>query len=259
LKIAVTGKGGVGKTFIASTLARLFEKNNYKVIAVDADPDMNLSCALGIEEEITPIAKMEDLIEERTGAKVGGYGGVFKINPKVDDIVDRYSYRVGNIYLLAMGTVEQGGEGCVCPASVLLRRLLRHLILKRDEVVIMDMEAGIEHLGRKTTESVDVMLVVVEPSKKSILTAKRIKKLARDLGIPRIYAVVNKVKDDLDREKFREVFEKEVGIPILKFLPYSEDVVHMDMDGKPLDLDTPIGREMEDLFRKIVEVVHGKR
>ena len=123
----------------------------------------------------------------------------------------------------------------------------------------MDMEAGIEHLGRKTTESVDVMLVVVEPSKKAILTAKRIKKLAKDLGIPRIYAVINKVREDMDREKFKEIFEKEVGIPILKFLPYSEDVVNMDMSGKPLDLDTPIGREMEDLFRKIVEVVHGKR
>jgi len=259
LKIAVTGKGGVGKTFIASTLARIFEKNNYKVIAVDADPDMNLSCALGIEGEITPISKMEDLIEERTGGKVGSYGGVFKINPKVEDIVDRYSYKVGNIHLLAMGTVEQGGEGCVCPASVLLRRLLRHLILKRDEVVIMDMEAGIEHLGRKTTEHVDVMLVVVEPSKKAILTAKRIKKLAKDLGIPRVYAVVNKIRGDMDREKFRGIFEKEVRIPILKFLPYSEDVIDVDMMGKPLDLNTPIGREMEDLFRRIVEVVHGEK
>jgi len=259
LKIAISGKGGVGKTFIASTLARLFEKSNYKVIAVDADPDMNLACALGIEEEITPISKREDLIEERTGAKVGEYGSIFKINPKVDDIIDKYSYKIGNIYLLAMGTIEQGGEGCVCPASVLLRRLLRHLILKRDEVVIMDMEAGIEHLGRKTTENVDMMLVVVEPSKKATLTAKRIKKLAEDLGIPRIYAVVNKVRENINSEKFKEIFEEEVGIPILKFLPYSEDVVYMDLKGKPVDLNSPIGREMEILFKKIVEVVHGEK
>ncbi|HIP16575.1 MAG TPA: carbon monoxide dehydrogenase [Methanothermococcus okinawensis] len=259
MKIAISGKGGVGKTFIASTLARLFEKSNYKVIAVDADPDMNLACALGIEEEITPISKREDLIEERTGAKVGEYGSIFKINPKVDDIIDKYSYKIGNIYLLAMGTIEQGGEGCVCPASVLLRRLLRHLILKRDEVVIMDMEAGIEHLGRKTTENVDMMLVVVEPSKKATLTAKRIKKLAEDLGIPRIYAVVNKVRENINSEKFKEIFEEEVGIPILKFLPYSEDVVYMDLKGKPVDLNSPIGREMEILFKKIVEVVHGEK
>ncbi|WP_292459555.1 AAA family ATPase [Methanothermococcus sp.] len=254
MKIAITGKGGVGKTFISSTLARLFEKNGYKVIAVDADPDMNLACALGIDEEITPLSKMGELIEERTGAKVGEYGSVFKINPKVDDIVEKYSYRAGkgNIYLLVMGTIEQGGGGCVCPASVLLRRLLRHLILKRNEVVIMDMEAGIEHLGRKTTENVDLMIVVVEPSKKSMLTAKRIKKLAYDINISNIYAVVNKIKDNMEKETFGKIFEEEVGIPILAYIPYSNEVSSSDLIGKPIDLNSNVGKELEKLFNKII-------
>ena len=256
MKIAITGKGGVGKTFISSTLARLFEKNGYKVIAVDADPDMNLACALGIDEEITPLSKMDDLIEERTGAKVGEYGSVFKINPKVDDIVENYSYRAGNgnIHLLVMGTIEQGGGGCVCPASVLLRRLLRHLILKRNEVVIMDMEAGIEHLGRKTTENVDLMIVVIEPSKKSLLTAKRIKKLANDINISNLYAVVNKIKNDEEKETFGKRFEKEVNIPIIGYIPYSDEVSSSDLLGKPIDLNSDVGKEVERLFNEIINI-----
>ncbi|AEH07330.1 ATP-binding protein [Methanothermococcus okinawensis] len=255
MKIAITGKGGVGKTFISSSLARLFEKNGYKVIAVDADPDMNLACALGIDEDIVPLSKMEELIAERTGAKVGEYGAVFKINPKVDDIVEKYAYKTenGNIHLLVMGTIEQGGGGCVCPASVLLRRLLRHLVLKRNEVVIMDMEAGIEHLGRKTTENVDIMIVVVEPSKKSLLTAKRIKKLANDINIKNLYAVVNKIKNNNEKETFTRIFEKEVNIPIIGYIPYSEEVSSSDLVGKPVGLDSNVGKEVEKLYNKIVE------
>ncbi|MDK2790826.1 MAG: dehydrogenase maturation factor [Methanothermococcus sp.] len=253
MKIAITGKGGVGKTFLSATLARLFEKNNYKVIAVDADPDMNLGCALGIDEEITPLSKMDDLIEERTGARVGEYGSVFKINPKVDDILDKYSYTKGNISLLVMGTVEKGGGGCVCPATVLLRRLLKHLVTKRDEVVILDMEAGIEHLGRKVTENVDLMIVVVEPSKKSILTAERIKKLANDIGVTNLKVVVNKVKNKEEKEIFKEIFEKEVGIPILGFVSYNDEVSKCDLVGKPIDLSSKPGREIEDIFKHIIE------
>ena len=256
MKIAITGKGGVGKTFLSSTLARLFEKNGYKVIAVDADPDMNLGCALGIDDEITPLSKMNDLIEERTGARVGEYGSVFKMNPKVDDIVEKYAYKKGNIYLLTMGTVEQGGGGCVCPASVLLRRLLRHLIVKRNEVVILDMEAGIEHLGRKTTENVDLMIVVVEPSKKSLLTAKRIKKLANDINIPRLCAIVNKVKNDKEKETFKKIFEDEVGIPIIGYIPYSDEVSFCDLKGVPLNLDSDTGKEIEKIYCNILSIIN---
>jgi CO dehydrogenase maturation factor len=256
MKIAITGKGGVGKTFLSSALIRLFDNQNYKVIAVDADPDMNLGCALGVDDEITPLSKMDDLIKERTGASVGEYGAVFKLNPKVDDIVEKYGCKIGdNIYLLTMGTVEQGGGGCVCPASVLLRRLLRHLIVKRNEVVILDMEAGIEHLGRKTTENVDLMIVVVEPSKKSILTAKRIKKLADDLNIPRVYAVVNKLKTDEDAKLFEKIFKDEVGIQIIGYIPYSDEVSVCDLKGVPISLDSNVGRKIEKIYENILKIL----
>ncbi len=241
----------MGKTFLSSTLARLFEGDGYKVIAVDADPDMNLACALGIDEDVTPLSKMDDLIEERTGARVGEYGSVFKINPKVDDIVEKYALKKGNIYLLTMGTIEKGGSGCVCPASVLLRRLLRHLIIKRDEVVILDMEAGIEHLGRKTTENVDLMIVVVEPTKKSILTAKRIKKLAKDINIQRLYAVVNKVKNNKEKEIFKKTFEKDVEIPVIGYISYSDEVTYSDLTGKPINLDSNAGKDIKKIYSVI--------
>jgi CO dehydrogenase maturation factor len=254
MKIAITGKGGVGKTFISATLSRLFEKDNYRVVAVDADPDMNLACALGIDEEIIPLSKMDDLIEERTGAKVGEYGSVFKINPKVSDIVEKYAHKVNNINLIVMGTIEKGGDGCVCPASVLLRRLLRHLILKTDEVVILDMEAGIEHLGRKTTENVDLMIVVVEPSKKSLLTANRIKKLAKDIGVSNLYCIVNKIKNNEEKEEFKKIFNEQVNIPIIGYIPYSEEVSKCDLQGAPLDLNSKVGKDIKKIYENIKKI-----
>ncbi len=254
MKIAITGKGGVGKTFISSNLCRLFSNDNYKVIAVDADPDMNLACALGIDEEIMPLSEMHQLIEERTGAKVGGYGEVFKINPVVSDIVDKYGYKVNeNIRLITMGTIEKGGDGCVCPASVLLRRLMRHLILKTNEVVILDMEAGIEHLGRKTTENVDLMVVVVEPSKKSLLTANRIKKLAEDIGIKNICCIVNKVKNERELNNFKKIFSENVNIPILGYISYSNEVSTCDLNGTMINLDSNVGKELLKIYTKIKE------
>ena len=236
MKIAITGKGGVGKTTLSGTLAFIFSQR-YKVFAIDADPDMNLSSSLGIKEPITPISKMKDLIKERTGAESGSsFGEVFKMNPKISDLPESLSTNYdnkGNLKLLVMGTVDKGGEGCVCPASVLLKALMRNLILKKDEIVILDMEAGIEHLGRKTAEAVDLMIIVVEPGLKSLETAERIKRLATDIGIPKIACVINKVSNETE-ENFVVKKLKEMGLKVIGSIPRDDDVIKADMEGKPL-------------------------
>jgi CO dehydrogenase maturation factor len=194
IKIAISGKGGVGKTTLSGTLARLFARNGYDVLAIDADPSMNLASALGIETGPKPLTEYKELIDERAG----GPAGVFKLNPKVDDIVEKFGV-VGpdNVKLLVLGTIERGGSGCMCPASSFLKALMRHVILKINSVVILDMEAGIEHLGRGTTKGIDYMIIVIEPGARSIDTAGRIAELGRQIGISKFGVVINKAGNEV--------------------------------------------------------------
>ncbi len=196
MKIAITGKGGTGKTSIAAGLSILFKNQGKKVIAIDADPDANLATALGIAERPTPIAELKKIILERTG-EVGAF---FKLNPKVDDVPDKYSKLHSGIRLIEMGTVKKGGAGCVCPESAFLKALLSHIFLNRDEVVIVDMEAGIEHLGRGTAQAVDKFIVVIEPNQTSLDTAKKIENLAENLKIKEISIVANKIASKEDKK-----------------------------------------------------------
>ncbi len=230
-KIAVTGKGGVGKTTVTSLLGYVYAQQGRKVTVIDADPSPNLASALGFPPElvaqITPIAEMDELIEERTGAKPGGVGGWFKMNPRVDDIPERFSAEYRGIRLLQLGAVKKGGGGCICPESVLLRSLVTHLLLDRpSEEVIMDMEAGVEHLGRATAQAVDAFLIVVEPGRRSLQTAEMIHRLAKDIGIPRLFLVGNTVRDERDCQFIRD---HGPDLPILGFLSHSPEAIEADM------------------------------
>jgi len=232
MKIAITGKGGVGKTTLAAVLSHLFASDGKRVIAVDADPDANLAQALGIKpadiENIKPIAEMGELIEERTGAQPGKTGGIFKLNPRVDDLPEDFGFRINNIILLIMGRSKAAASGCYCPEHIFLKRLLKHLLVERDEVVIVDMEAGIEHLTRGTAEAVDAFIVVVEPGQRSIQTAGTVKELAKGLGVKKVFVVANKVRNDADLQFLKEHIE---GMELLGTIRFRQSVMDADVKG----------------------------
>ncbi|MDX9714941.1 MAG: carbon monoxide dehydrogenase accessory protein CooC [Dissulfurispiraceae bacterium] len=255
MKLAITGKGGVGKTTLSAVLSHLFVQDGRKVIAVDADPDANLAQALGMTpseiESIKPISDMADLIEERTGARPGSSAKVFRINPKVDDIPEGFGHKVNGVTLLIMGKSKLAGSGCYCPENVFLKRLLKHLVLERDEVVIVDMEAGIEHLTRGTSEAVDAMIVVVEPGKRSVQTAHAVKDLAAQMGVKNIFVVVNKVRGDEDIAFIgKELFD----MNILGHIKLDTSLMDADLHGEP-----PFARDSDavESIKQIKTALHN--
>jgi CO dehydrogenase maturation factor len=254
LKIAVGGKGGVGKTTITSLIARSIAALNKdkKVIAIDADPVANLAAGLGIDEStpITPVSELSQLIYERTGAKPGTTGGFFTLNPKVDDIPDRFSIEKDGVKLLVMGTVKKGGSGCICPEATMLKALMNHLVLARNEVVVMDMEAGIEHLGRATSGSVDALIVVVNPGKRSRVAADKIRQLGRDIGIKNIVVIGNRIKSEADKIMIQESMP---DYTILGFIPETDEIVTADRNGKrPFDDVSRIPEELKEITQKLL-------
>ncbi|HUH65521.1 MAG TPA: AAA family ATPase [Syntrophales bacterium] len=251
MKLAISGKGGSGKTTLAAALALLIAREGRKVLAVDADPDANLATALGIpsseQEKIVPISREAALIEERTGAEVKQYSQIFKLNPEVSDIAERFAYRHRGVALLILGAVPRGGEGCACPESTLLRALVTDLVLYKDDALVMDMEAGVEHLGRATASGVDSMMIVVEPGQRSIDSTKRILRLALDIGLKDIRLIANKVAGPADEKFLREAFPEN---RFMGFIPYREEFRHGDRDGHSVLDDLP-----RDLIRCFLDVL----
>ena len=248
MKLAVSGKGGVGKTTFSALLIRTLSDMGKKVLAIDADPDANLAAALGVSDadRITPIAEMKEMIFERTGAQPGSIGGFFKLNPKVDDLPDTLSVKKDNIKLMRLGSVKKGGGGCLCPESTLLKALVMHIVLARDEVVVMDMEAGIEHLGRATAKAVDKLIVVVEPGRRSIDTAAHIRKLASEIHLQQIAVVGNKIRSPKDEAFIRQHLS---DFEILGFLPYADALIEADLNGQsPYDVDSPARAQVKQMM-----------
>ena len=251
MKLAVSGKGGVGKTTFSSLLIRALNETGKHVLAIDADPDANLAAALGIADadKITPISEMKDLIFERTEAKPGTIGGFFKLNPKVDDLPDALSQKLENIKFMRLGEVKKGGGGCICPESTLLKALVTHIVLARDEVVVMDMEAGIEHFGRATASAVDKLIVVVEPGRRSIETANNIKRLAGDIGLSQLFLVGNKIRGDEDADYLKQHLP---GFDFLGFLPYDNALIEADLKGiSPFEVDTKAISLIKEMLQKL--------
>ena len=241
MKLAVTGKGGVGKSTLTALMARVLRDQGWKVLLVDADPDMNLACILNVpdQESITPIVDLKELIAARTGTKVGEPAPFFTMNPKVDDIPEQYWVERQGVRLLVMGTVSRGGGGCACPENAFLKQLLSYLLVAGTEAVIVDMEAGIEHLGRGTAMGVESMVVVVEPSRSSLETALRIERLALDIGIRKLNFIGNKTRSAGDREFIRRGLGER---GLLGCVDYAEEIRDLntreasllDLQGRPL-------------------------
>ncbi len=255
MKIAVSGKGGVGKTTLTASLAKLLTDDGRKVIAIDADPDTNLAAALGVKDadKIIPLVELKELVRERTGSTSDEFGKFFKLNPTVSDLPEKYSISSDGIRLMTLGTIKRGGSGCACPEGVMLKALLNHLILQRDEVVIVDMEAGIEHLGRASIRAVTGLIVVVEPGKRSIQTAFQVKKLATDLGIKKIYAVGNKVMNDTHSEFIKKELK---DIPLLGTISYNTKLIDSDLQGKAAYCDNEqLLSEVDKILMRLKECI----
>ncbi len=254
MKLAISGKGGVGKSTVSAALALMMARGGANVLALDADPDANLASALGLSADerraIVPISRQVALIEERTGAKVKQYGQIFKLNPQVSDIADNFATVHKGVALIVLGAIEKGGSGCACPESVLIKALVSDLVLRRNEALVMDMEAGIEHLGRGTAQGVDALLVVVEPGQRAVDCALSVLKLSRDLKIKRIYAVANKITCPGDEQFVRNAL---TGIELIGCIPHSERIRRSDMDGKSVleGLDVKTISIFEEILRRL--------
>ena len=233
VKIAIGGKGGVGKTTVCAVWAQLFAESGYNVLAIDADPNTNLALAFGIasEQNPEPLIRMKQLIAERTGTDKDSVGAYFRLNPKVNDLPERYWLQTKGLKLLVLGAITNAGAGCACPEGAFLKALLRHTILQRQEMVLVDLAAGVEFMGRASVQGIDALVIVVEPGGRSIETANNIAKMARELGIKRVGAVANKVTEASETDVIKSQLK---DAALLGSLPYSRFIQQADLKRTPV-------------------------
>jgi len=257
MKLAITGKGGVGKTTLAALLAYGLRERGRDVVAIDADPDANLLASMGYPEPemVKPLVELKALIEERTGVKPGTTGGMFRLNPFVADIPEQYAVTVGGVRVLVAGAVKKGGAGCYCPENSVLRALVSHLLLEDGSALILDMEAGVEHLGRGVVQAIDHLLVVVNPGQRSIETARRVRDLAADIGLTRLGVVANRIRTPDDEAAIRAALP---DLPVLGVLPDDETLLAADRAGRAVtdcgeDTKAALSALLDELERSATE------
>jgi len=226
MKIAFCGKGGVGKSLIAGLLCKAFLEDGYEVLAIDADPNPHLARLLGIKGEVIPIAEMKELLEERAQK----YGPFYNLNPRIEDIPEKFMIQKNGLKLMVLGAIREAGKGCACPEQRVMRKLLTYLILRANEVVIVDMEAGVEHFGRASIVPMDIILVITRAYRGSVETTKRILELAEQLKMKNVFIIGNAIKS----EKEKEILKEEFGERLLGMLPYDEELELLEMEGKDL-------------------------
>jgi CO dehydrogenase maturation factor len=259
MKIAIGGKGGVGKTTVCSIWAQLFAAEGQDVLAIDADPSLSLGAAFGLpaEQRPRPLIEMKDLIAERTGVRRDGAGVYFRMNPAVSDLPEEHWLRVGRVKLLVLGAVTRAGGGCACPEGMFLKALLTHTILQRQELVLVDLAAGVESMGRASVQGVDALVVVVEPGSRSIEVAGNIAAMARELGIGCVGAIANKVAEPAQADVIRAGLDR---IPLLGTLAYSRPVQEADLRRSPvMQADAALVQELDGARRRLVELATGAR
>jgi CO dehydrogenase maturation factor len=259
VKIALAGKGGVGKTTISASLARYLAERGEKVFAIDADPNANLALSLGLSREqaskIVPISEMRELIAERTGVEPGAVGAYFKVNPRVDDLPDRFKIEHEGVMFLQVGDIKEPSAGCYCPENALLKSLLMNLVMQRGETVVLDMEAGFEHLTRGTSQAFDAMIIVVEPSLQSVVTATRIQALADKIGIRNVFYVGNMVRDEADRAFIARELE---GRTVAGYVGYSDEIRTAVREGRaPYDVSAQLKDDVAAIWGGVEARVGG--
>jgi len=245
----------VGKTTVCAVWAQLFAQDGFDVLAIDADPNANLALAFGVPAEQTPVPliQMKELIAERTGTRKDAVGAYFRLNPKVSDLPEKYWVRVDGVKLLVLGAITRAGTGCACPEGAFLKALLTHTILQREELVLVDLAAGVESMGRASIQGIDALVVVVEPGGRSIETANNVAEMAKDLGIKYVAAIANKITEaaqtDIIRSQLRD-------IPLLVSLSYSRSVQQADIERKPVTkADAEFVRQLRHAKDALVDLI----